>query len=53
MAKKAASENTSPAVAKIASQLLSNPKTPAPVKKVAASALTQAANKPKAPAKKK
>jgi hypothetical protein len=34
-------ETTSPKVATIASKLLSNPKTPAPVKKVAASALTQ------------
>jgi hypothetical protein len=53
MAKKAANEHTSPPVAKIASKLLRDPKTPAPVKKVAASALTQAANKPKPATKKK
>ncbi len=38
-------EKTSPKIAKIASKLLSNPKTPANVKSLAASALTQAANK--------
>lgn len=38
-------ERTSKAVASTASKLLSNPKTPAAVKKVAASALTQAPNK--------
>jgi hypothetical protein len=53
MAKKVDNEHTSPTVAKIASKLLRDPKTPAPVKKVAASALTQAADKPKTPAKKK
>ncbi len=36
-----------PKVASVASKLLSNPKTPAKVKTVAASALTQAANKKK------
>jgi len=41
----AKNERTSPKVASKASQLLSNPKTPAAVKSVAASALTQAANK--------
>lgn len=40
-------EKTSPKVAKVASKLLSNPKTPAKVKTVAASALTQTANKKK------
>lgn len=35
------SESTSAKVASTASKLLSNPKTPAPVKSVAASALTQ------------
>lgn len=35
-------KQTSPKVAKIASKLLSNPKTPAAVKKVAASDLSQA-----------
>jgi hypothetical protein len=43
----AKNEKTSPRVASKASKLLSNPKTPAPVKSVAASALTQAANKSK------
>lgn len=38
-------ESTSPRVATIASNLLSNPKTPANVKTVAASVLTQTANK--------
>ena len=44
MAKK---ESTSPKVASKASELLRNPKTPAKVKSVAASALTQAKDKPK------
>jgi len=43
----AKNEKTSPKVASTASKLLSNPKPPAAVKSVAASALTQAANKPK------
>jgi len=43
MAKK--SEHTSKPVATKAAKLLSNPKTPAAVKSVAASALTQAPNK--------
>jgi hypothetical protein len=43
----AKNEKTSPKVASTASKLLSNPRTPAAVKSVAASALTQAANKPK------
>lgn len=43
----AKNEKTSPKVASVASKLLSNPKTPAKVKTVAASALTQAANKKK------
>lgn len=38
-------EKTSAKVASIASKLFSNPKTPAPVKTVAASVLTQTANK--------
>jgi hypothetical protein len=41
-------EVTSKSVASKASKLLSNPKTPAAVKSVAASALTQRPNKPKA-----
>ena len=41
----AKSEKTSKAVASKASKLLKNPKTPPPVKSVAASALTQAADK--------
>lgn len=45
MAAKKPNEHTSPSVAKKASELLSNPKTSAKVKSVAASALTQA--KPK------
>lgn len=40
-------EKTSKKVASIAAKLLSNPKTPTPVKKVAASALTQRPNKKK------
>jgi hypothetical protein len=40
-------EKTSPKVASAASKLLSNPKTPKPVKSVAASALTQASSKSK------
>lgn len=47
MAKASRNEQTSKKVASIASKLLSNPKTPAKVKTVAASALTQAANKSK------
>lgn len=43
----AKNEKTSPKVAKIASKLLRNPKTPKEVKTVAASALTQAADKKK------
>ena len=43
----AKNEKTSPKVAKIASKLLRNPKTPKEVKSVAASALTQAADKKK------
>jgi hypothetical protein len=42
---KARNEKTSPSVASKASKLLSNPNTPKAVKSVAASALTQAANK--------
>lgn len=40
-------EKTSSSVASKAGKILANPKTPAPMKAVAASALTQAANKPK------
>ncbi|MDR7027334.1 hypothetical protein [Rhizobium rosettiformans] len=43
----ARNERTSKSVASTAAKLLSNPKTPAAVKKVAASALTQAPNKKK------
>lgn len=43
----AKNEKTSKEVAKKASDLLRNPKTQDKVKSVAASALTQAANKPK------
>ena len=43
----AKNEKTSPKVAKIASKLLRNSKTPKEVKIVAASALTQAADKKK------
>jgi len=43
--KKPTNEQTSKKVASTASRLLSNPKTPANVKSVAASALTQAPNK--------
>lgn len=43
----AKNEKTSPKVAKIASKLLRNPKTPKEVKIVAASALTQASDKKK------
>jgi hypothetical protein len=39
-------ESTSPRVATIASRLLSNPSTPKSVRTVAASVLTQTANKP-------
>jgi len=46
-AKKPANEKTSPKVASLASKLLSDPKTPKKTKSVAASALTQAANKKK------
>jgi hypothetical protein len=45
--KKQSNEKTSPKVATVASKLLSNPKTPGNVKSVAASALTQTANKKK------
>lgn len=45
MAKKPTNERTSSGVASTAGKLLSNPKTPAKVKQVAASALTQAKNK--------
>ena len=41
----AKNEKTSRQVASKAGKLLSNPKTPAPVKSVAASALTQASNR--------
>jgi hypothetical protein len=40
-------EVTSSEVASIAGKLLANPKTPAPVKKIAASVLTQTPNKGK------
>lgn len=40
-------EKTSPKIASIASKLLRSPKTPKKVKQVAASALTQAADKKK------
>lgn len=40
-------ERTSQKVASTAAKLLSNPKTPQAVKQVAASALTQTANRPK------
>ena len=43
--KKPKNEQTSKKVASAASKLLSNPKTPANVKSVAASTLTQAPNK--------
>jgi len=43
--KKSTNEQTSKKVASAASKLLRNPKTPAKVKSVAASALTQAPNK--------
>jgi hypothetical protein len=52
MAKKAPNEHTSKPVAKKASELLSDPKSSAKVKSVAASALSQAPNKPKTPPKK-
>jgi len=42
----AKNEKTSKPIATIASRLLSDPKTPKPVRRVAASALTQTANKP-------
>jgi hypothetical protein len=45
--KKPVNETTSKRVASIASKLLSNPKTPANVKTVAGTALTQAKNKKK------
>lgn len=47
--KKPTNEHTSARVASTAAKLLSNPRTPAAVKSVAASALTQkaSANKPK------
>jgi len=44
---KKVNESTSKKVASIASKLLSNPKTPAKVKSVAASALTQRPNRKK------
>lgn len=44
-------EKTSPKIAKLASELLRNPKTPKKVKSVAASALTQTSDK-KRPTKK-
>lgn len=47
MAKKQSNERTSGGIASTASKLLSNPKTPTNVKRVAASALTQARNKKK------
>lgn len=43
----AKNEKTSPKVATKAAKLLADPKTPKAVKSVAASALTQAADKPK------
>lgn len=43
----AKNERTSKSVASTAGKLLSNPKTPKPIKSVAASALTQAADKGK------
>lgn len=43
----AKNERTSPSVASKASKILSNPKSSKAEKSVAASALTQAANKPK------
>jgi len=43
----ARNERTSSKVASTAAKLLSNPNTPKAVKSVAASALTQTANKPK------
>ncbi len=51
----AANEKTSAAVAKIASKALKSPSslTPTEIKKLAASALTQAADKPTKPVKKK
>jgi hypothetical protein len=52
MAKKASNEQTSKSVAKKESELLSDPKSSAKVKSVAASALSQAPNKPKPPKKK-
>lgn len=45
MANKSTTEVTSKKVARIASKLLSNPKTPKTVKSVAASALAQRPNK--------
>lgn len=42
-------EVTSPRVATIASKLLSNPKTPANVKTIAAAVLTQTPNRPSKP----
>ncbi len=47
MATKKSNENTSASVASKASKMLSNPKSTAAQKSVAASALTQAKNKPK------
>ena len=51
-AKKPVNEQTSKKVASTAGSLLANPKTPKAVRSVAASALTQAANKPSAKKKK-
>lgn len=45
--RKQANEKTSPKVASTAAKLLADPKTPAAVKKVAGSALSQAPNKKK------
>ena len=49
----ASNEKTSKRVAKIASKLLRNPKTPAKVKSVAGCALTQAPDRKKPPKSKK
>ena len=48
----AKNEKTGPRAAKAAGKLLGKPGTPKPVKKVAASDLTQAPDKPKPPRKK-
>lgn len=47
MAKRASNERTSPKVASKAAKVLSNPKSTKTAKSIAASALTQAANKKK------